>query len=275
MFNKQFMFFAPDDSVLFVRNDATRAEWTHQEFSFTGVFPYDSTKEITRGMRIGFEDAFGHYQIFEIRNVRITEPDHTQDITAEHIIISELTDRHLMEYKPDDVVNAQTAVTALLSGTGWSLGTCTSTATHKPDLSMTNIWAALTDVRDMMGLRLEPYVTVSDTSITGRYLNVVDNVGVWRGVRLAINKNISQIGVTYNDTGLVTAVYGYGAALDEDYEQPPDPNSESSGGSESSGAVDYGAPYVTIKPVVWTQTDDHPAKPSGQMYLEDPEATAL
>ena len=290
---KQFMFFSPADTVLFVRNDAIRAEWTHQEFSLTAMFPYDPDKQITRGMRIGFEDAFGHYQLFEIRNVRDTEPDHTQDITAEHIIISELTDRHLMEYAPSDIVNAQTAVTALLSGTGWSLGQCTSAATHKPDLSMTNVWSALTEIRDMYGLRLEPYVTVSATAVTGRYLDVVDNVGVWRGVRLSINKNISQVGVTYNDTGLVTAVYGYGAQLDEEYEQPPAPNSSGSGsggsssrssstrgrGPGSGGSVEdrqkYGAGYVTLKPAVWTQTDDHPAKPAGQMYLEDPEATAL
>ena len=294
MYNRQFIIFSPADTVLFHRNDALNAEWTHQEFSLTCAFPYDPEKVITRGMRIAFEDAFGHFQLFEVRTVRNAEPDHTQDITAEHIIVSELIDRHLMEYAPSEIVNAQTAVTALLSGTGWSLGQCTSAATHKPDLSMTNVWDALTEVRDMYGLRLEPYVTVSDTAVTGRYLDVVDNVGVWRGVRLSINKNINQIGVTYDDTGLVTAVYGYGAALDDEYTPPPRPTSGGSGsgdssghsgdssnatrahgGESASGEAEYGAPYVTIKPVVWTQTEDHPAKPAGQMYLEDPEATAL
>ena len=293
MYNRQFIIFSPADTVLFHRNDAINAEWTHQEFSLTCNFPYDPEKEITRGMRIGFEDAFGHFQLFEVRTVRNVEPDHTQDITAEHIIISELIDCHVMEYAPSEIVNVQTAVTALLSGTGWSLGQCTSTATHKPDLSMTNAWDALTEVRDMYGLRLEPYLTVSDTAVTGRYLDVVDNVGVWRGVRLSINKNINQVGVTYNDTGLVTAVYGYGAALDDEYTPPPRPTSSGSGSGDSSGRdssiatrahvgsgsssgeAEYGAPYVTIKPVVWTQTADHPAKPAGQMYLEDPEATAL
>ncbi|MBQ1778924.1 MAG: phage tail protein [Acidaminococcaceae bacterium] len=294
MYNRQFIIFSPADTVLFHRNDALNAEWTHQEFSLTCAFPYDPEKVITRGMRIAFEDAFGHFQLFEVRTVRNAEPDHTQDITAEHIIVSELIDRHLMEYAPGEIVNAQTAVTALLSGTGWALGQCTSVATHKPDLSMTNVWDALTEVRDMYGLRLEPYVTVSDTSVTGRYLDVVDNVGVWRGVRLSINKNINQVGVTYDDTGLVTAVYGYGATLDDEYTPPPRPTSGGSGsgdssghsgdssnatrahgGESASGEAEYGAPYVTIKPVVWTQTEDHPAKPAGQMYLEDPEATAL
>lgn len=294
MYNRQFIIFSPADTVLFHRNDALNAEWTHQEFSLTCAFPYDQEKVITRGMRIAFEDAFGHFQLFEVRTVRNAEPDHTQDITAEHIIVSELIDRHLMEYAPSEIVNAQTAVTALLSGTGWSLGQCTSAATHKPDLSMTNVWDALTEVRDMYGLRLEPYVTVSETAVTGRYLDVVDNVGVWRGVRLSINKNINQVGVTYDDTGLVTAVYGYGAALDDEYTPPPRPTSGGSGsgdssghsgdssnatrahgGESASGEAEYGAPYVTIKPVAWTQTEDHPAKPAGQMYLEDPEATAL
>ncbi len=293
MFNGQFIFFSPADAVLFHRNDAERAEWTHQEFALVCSFPYDPDKVITRGMRIGFEDSRGTFQLFEIRNVVNTEPDHMQDITAEHIIISELTDIHLMEYAPDSVVNAQTAVGAVLTGTTWSIGTCTSAATHKPDLSLTNVWAALTEIRDMYGLRLEPYVTINSTSITGRYIDIVDNVGVWRGVRLSINKNINQVGVTYNDTNLVTAVYGYGKQLDDEYTPPTRPTSGDSGSGDSSGHGDqsnasrahgsgssassseYGAPYVTIKPAVWAQTADHPAKPSGQMYLEDPEATAL
>ena len=301
---KSFVFFDLDDHVLFHRNDAEEAEWTHQDLSLTAMFPFVKEKEIDRGMRIGFEDSFGRFQLFEIRQVKDTEPEHAQAITAEHIAISELTDIHLVKYKPTEAVTAQTAVTALLTGTGWSIGTCTSTASHKPDIEMTSVWAALTDVRDMMGLRLEPYVTVSETAITGRYIDVVDNVGVWRGVRLSINKNIDQIGVTYEDTSLVTAVYGYGAALDDEYTPPPRPTSgesgSGSGGSGSSGSgdtqlsndrpgagsgsesgtsgdssTDYGAEYVTIKNVVWTQTTDHPAKPAGQMYLEDPEATAL
>lgn len=294
MYNKEFIFFSLADAVLFHRNDAEQAEWTHQEFTLTCTFPYNPEKEITRGMRIGFDDSFGQFQLFEIRNVRNSEPDHVQELTAEHIVISELTDRHLMEYSPDDIVNASTAINAVLSGSGWSLGQCITSATHKPDLSMTNVWAALTEIRDMYGLRLEPYVTVSETAVTGRYINVIDNVGVWRGVRLSINKNIDQVGITYDDTNLVTAVYGYGASVDDEYTIPEDTTGDSSSSSDSSSdsssssstpvsnsasssssSTDYGAPYVTIKNVVWEETEDHPAKPSGQMYLEDPDATAL
>lgn len=307
-----FIFFSGNDTVLFHRNDAETAEWTHQEFSLSCTFPYDPDKVITRGMRIGFDDSWGQFQLFEIRNVTDSEPDHTQEIVAEHIIISELTDCHLVKYAPEDIVNAQTAVNAVLAGTGWTLGTCTSEATHKPEISMTSVWSALTTIRDLYGLRLEPYVTVSETEITGRYLNIVDNVGVWRGVRIAINKNIDQVGVTYDDSTLITAVYGYGAGINETYEAPSsgsstsDDSSGDSSGSSSGDNVfsnsatrstetdsntdsestthstsstesetDYGADYVTIKNVVWEQTDEHPAKPDGQLYLEDPEATAL
>ena len=278
MYNKEFIFFSGGDQVLFHRNDAESAEWTHQELSLRCVFPYVEEKAITRGMRIGFEDSFGRLQLFEIRIVKDSEPDHAQDITAEHIVISELTDRHLISYKPTDAVSAQTAVTALLANTGWAIGTCTSTASHKPELEMTSVWDALTEVRDMMGLRLEPYVTVSSTAITGRYIDVVDNEGVWRGVRLSVNKNIEQVGVTYDDTSLITAVYGYGKGLDHEYTPPANPYDDSSSSAHSrsgSSSTDYGAAYVTIKNVVWTQTSEHPAKPAGQMYLEDPEATAL
>jgi hypothetical protein len=64
--------------------------------------------------------------------------------------------------------------------------------------------------------------------------------------------------VTYDDDGVYTALYGYGGNVDK---------------AQTSG--DDTTEELTFADEVWTATSDHPAKPSGQTYLEWPEKTAL
>ena len=249
-----FVFFSAADVVLFHRGDAESAVWRVHELLLKATFPYDSTRPIERGMRIGFTDFDGVFQCYEIRQVKTTEPDHSQQITAEHIAVAELTDVHLPLYSPGAEVTASVAVKAVLQSSGWACGSVASVvAKATPDLSMTSVWAALCDLRELYGMRIEPVVTVDDHHITGRSLRFVSMAGVWRGVRLSLNKNIQTAGVTYDDTDLITAIYGYGASTSNANETPT---------------------YVTLKDASWTQTADHPAKPAGQMYLENPAAKA-
>ena len=98
----QFIFFDAADHRLFVRDDAETAEWSVDQMSLTISFPYVTGKEIQRGMRIGFTDEDGIFQPFEVRKAKLYEPDHYQEITAEHIAIAELTDEF---YQGDDVTD--------------------------------------------------------------------------------------------------------------------------------------------------------------------------
>ena len=243
----EFLFFNAADVPLFSRNDAESANWTVEERSLQCLFPFHAGKEITRGMRIGFYDETGVFQPFEVRKVKNYEPDHYQEITAEHIMIAELTDDH---YAGSEHTNAtaQTVLTALLAGTLWSVGTVTASNTSSADLSLGSVYACLRTIENNWNVYITPRVTVDTTGITGRYLDIAPAHGVWRGVRLSIDKNADEMGVTVDDTETLTALYGYGKATD-------------------------GVP-LTFANVVWTATDDHPAKPSGQKYLEDPAATA-
>lgn len=65
-------------------------------------------------------------------------------------------------------------------------------------------------------------------------------------------QNADEMGVVIDDTNVITAIYGYGAMTGEGEQRAP----------------------LTFASVVWQQTSDHPAKPAGQTYLEDPAATA-
>ena len=242
-----FLFFNAANQPLFTRNDAEQAEWTVEQFSFFGLFPYNPDKVLERGQRVAFQDADGIWQAFEIRNCKIYEPDHYQELTCEHIAIAELTDEHYAGAELTNVT-AQAALSGLLAGTLWSVGTVSASGTSSGDLGMGSVWQDVRTIATNWNVYITPRVTFNSTGITGRYLDISTAQGTWRGIRLSLDKNADDVGVTIDDTNTVTALYGYGATTD-------------------------GAP-LTFASAVWSATGGHPAKPSGKTYLEDPAATA-
>lgn len=242
-----FVFFSMADAPLFVRDDPESATWSVDQLSLQATFPYDPAKEITRGMRIGFQyDSV--WQVFEIRKVRNYEPGHYQEITAEHIAVSELTDEVYESEETTDETAANTLSPAL-TNTLWEIGTNTDNTEQSMDANIGNVWSMVRDIENDFNVIISPRVTMSASGITGRYLDITPNVGTWRGVRLSLEKNADEVGVTWDDTDIATALYAYGAEEDDE--------------------------KLTFAEVEWTATADHPAKPLGQTYLEDPTAKAL
>ena len=246
-----FTFFDAADKVLFTRNDAESANWTVEELSLNLLFPFVPEKEIRRGMRVGFTDADGIFQPFEVRKAKTYEPDHYQEITCEHIAVAELTDE---VYLGSDVTDetAAAVLADVLEGTLWQVGTSEVSNTSSANMSTATVWSLIRTIESNWNVYINPRVTVDETGITGRYLDIVQATGTWRGVRLSVEKNADEVGVTIDDTETVTAIYGFG-------------RSEGSGDEKQQ---------LTFKDVVWTATDQHPAKPAGQEYIEDPAATA-
>ena len=242
-----FVFFDMADHILFVRDDMESATWSADQMSLQATFPYKAGKEVTRGMRVGFEFD-GAWQVFEVRKAKLYEPDHYQEITAEHIAISELTDD---VYQGDDVTDKTVSqvLTPMLTNTLWSIGTDSTSNTSSVDVGLSNVWNHIRNIEQNWNVIITPRVTVGSTGITGRYLDIAPNEGTWRGVRLSLEKNMDDLGVVWDDSDVKTALYGYGA--------------------ESDGVK------LTFANAVWTATSDHPAKPSGQTYVEDPTAKSL
>ena len=261
-----FLFFNAANQPLFTRNDAEQAEWTVEQFSFFGLFPFDADKVIERGQRVAFQDADGIWQAFEIRKAKSYEPDHYQEITAEHIAVSELTDDHKA---PREWTNqtAQAALSSILTGTLWSVGNVTAVGTSSGSISYGSAWQAVNTIASNWNVYITPRITIGPGGITGRYLDVAPARGNWRGLRLSINSNLEQAGVTYDDTNLLTAMYGYGKNITPEQDisaNPPTPEPE-----------DLPAEPLTFTAVNWNATEDHPAKPAGLPYLENPTAKAL
>ena len=255
----QTTFLNPAGTVLFARDDMEQGNWTQEEYTVNATFPYVAGKVIDRGQRIAFRDpATGTLEMFEIRNVTNIEPEHYQQIIAEHIAVSELSDDHINSKEITDKTPAQ-ALTTVLTGTLWSVGNAAVATTSSVDIARGSVWQAVNSIAQNWNVYIVPRVTVNTAgSITGRYLDITEPGGVWRGVRLSIDKNMTDSSVVYDDSETLTALYGYGANVDVPQQTGDDVTEE-----------------LTFADEVWTAASEHPAKPAGQTYLEDPAATAL
>ena len=203
----ELLFFSAQDKALFSRNDAEQAEWNVEDFNLTALFPYDAGKVIQRGMRIGFTDENGKFQAFEIRKCRDYEPDHYQEVTAEHIAVSELTDEHLAAKKWRDIT-AGAALTEALTGTLWSIGTNTTSNTSSANTSNGDVWQAIRTIESEWNVYIMPRITIHASGITGRYLDIQPAQGTFHGMRLSLDKNADEVGVTWDDSNVKTAMYG-------------------------------------------------------------------
>ena len=254
-----YIFLNASGQTLFVRSDIEQGRFVRHELTVTAVFPFDPGKVIQRGQRIAFRDpADDVIKVFEIRHVENREPDHAQNITAEHICIAELSDEHI---NTTEITNktASEALTTALTGTLWSVGTNTASGTQNADFSRGSVWDAVNTIKQNWNVYIEPRIVISSAGvITGRYLDIMPAQGTFRGLLLSISKNLDDPCVTYNDDEVLTALYGYGGTVDKAQPSGDDTQEE-----------------LTFASQVWTATSSHPAKPLNQTYLEWPEKTAL
>ena len=251
-----FTFISAAGKTLFVRSDAERAEWTQEEMSLDLDFPYRSDAVIETGQRVVFTDpSTGSTQIYEVKQAKSQEPDHYQKVQAENIAISELSDEHI-DRKEFTNITPQSALSQVLQGTLWSVGEVNVKSKSSGDISRGSVWQAVLTVRDNWNCYIVPRVTLSSTGAITRKLDILSTKGTWTGIRLSVDKNITDPSITIDDSEVATALFGYGGTT-----LPEDPDEERE--------------EITFASVVWSKTADHPAKPRGQKYLEDPDATAL
>lgn len=260
MMRREFIFFDKDDHILFRRSDAVSAHFVHEELKHTATFPDEAGKPIERGMRVGWLDSNKNILMFEIRVPVRSLPDGTVSYTAEHICISELMDEVVQDKRAYNVT-ASSALSDALDGTLWRVGRVDVNPVGSDNFYWIKAWEAAIKVRSGWGVRIWPRITFDGAKITGRYLDILSASGTFRGVRLQLDRNVEQAGVTYDDRNLVTALYGRGKG--------------EAVGTNQQGETTYGR-KITFEDVVWTKAGGNPAdKPAGQLYVEDTAATAI
>ena len=250
-----FAFLDMAGKVLFLRDDAEAAQWTVEEMALDMDFPLNPDKVISIGQRVYFKDpATGQDQIYEIKQPRTYEPESYQQVHAENIVISELSDEHT-DNKEIVKKKCRNVLSDLLDGTLWGIGTTQINPVSTLDISRGSVWQAVLQLQDAYNVVISPRVTLNgDGSIT-RKLDILDPKGTFEGLRLSVDKNLIDPCVAFDDSEVATALFGYGGMIQPDKS------------SEEAKECDFSS-------VVWQKTADHPAKPKGQKYLEDPTATA-
>ena len=252
----QFIFLDMAGGTLFIREDAERAQWTQEEMTLECEFPYLDDKRISIGQRIYFKDpSTGSEQIYEVKQAVTLEPDHYQSVTAENICISELTDEHIDTKEYTDVL-ATTPMDELLENTLWRVGEFFVNPVSSGDISRGSVWQGVLQVKENWNVRIEPRVSLSSDGSISRYLDIKPLDGEFNGIRLSVDKNFIDPSVTYDDSEVVTALYGYGGTIVAENKD------------EEDKEVDFSS-------VVWESTSTHPAKPAGQKFIADPVATEL
>lgn len=251
----QFTFIDMAGKTLFIRDDAERATWTQEELTLEVEFPYIAGKSISTGQRILFRNpATNEPHIYEVKQAKTLEPDHYQSVTAENICISELSDEFIDTQEITDK-KANAALSTVLSSTQWQVGSVGVNPVSSLSVSRGTVWQAVLQIKSNWNVYIEPRVTIAANGTITRYLDIISTAGVWNGLRLSIDKNMLSPSVTYDDSELVTALYGFG-------------------GTTTATSQSEESKEITFKDVVWNRTADHPAKPAGKTYLEDPDATA-
>ena len=107
-----------------------------------------------------------------------------------------------------------------------------------------SVWTLLETAAEQAKVFLQPRVEVEGNAITGQYIDLQTTAPAYRGVRLTCGANLKEVTVEFDTSKLFTALIGLGKN------------------------------DLTFSGVSWSATDDHPAKLSGQKFLEDPDATA-
>ena len=250
-----FTFLDMKGNTLFVRDDAERASWTQEEMTLDLEFPRLEDKIISIGQRIFFKDpSTGDHQIYEVKQARTLEPDHYQTVTAEHICISELTDEFTDNAEIDDLT-AKAALQQVLQGTLWSVGNVAVNPVSSGDITRGSVWQAVLEITTNWNVYIVPRVTLGADGTITRKLDILSTDGVWNGLRLSVDKNMLDPSVIFDDSEVVTALYGFGGTT-----------TPTKKGEEEK--------EITFADLAWQKTSEHPAKPKGQTYLEDPTATA-
>lgn len=251
-----FLFFDKADNLLFMRDDAQKALYTVETMTHTATFPENPAKPIVNGMRVGWIDDFGDFQLFEIRKVNRKQPDNTISYNAEHVVISELTDVIIQDTRSYNTTAAN-ALTSVLDYTNWEVGN----VSYNPSTAGTNFyyisaWESLLSIQKTWNVCLTPRMAINQNKIIHRYIDVSLRRGAYRGLRLTLDMNVSIAGVEYDDSALKTALIGRGRG-------------------EETSAGGYGR-RLTFEDVEWSIYNGDPVnKPLGQKYVEIPELTAV
>lgn len=254
-------FFDHNENLLGTRIDIATFVVEEGEYSLTGSVPIDTTQVTPQsGMLVAFYDCDNNFVLYEIKQYTPLEPDHMIQFYAEHAAMCELLDEVAVNHAITNG-SAGYAVMKALEDTRWELEVDETTGTASTSLYYKSVWESLQIISEKWHCAYKFRWVFDGFSITSRLITVLPRLGADRGRRFELWKDINNASVTYDDSNVVTLVYGRGKG-----EQV---------GTTEDGEPTYGR-RVTFEDIEWSVAEGDPMdKPLGREYIEDTAATEL
>jgi phage minor structural protein len=247
--------------------DAVLEEKLGGEFHFTFTVPsfHPVAKRLQEKWYVATKDPDGTFQLFIIQEIEDTHSEQaTKTIFCEHAIV-ELLDEIIEEQLLKDRLSSQ-AVTTVLTGTRWTLGTVSEASNrHDYTVRFKTVLEALDKIFERWGREVRYRVEIADNRIQGRFIDLFIKRGTNTGKRFDFEQDLTEIVRTVDAREIKTALWGRGARIQPEAEATGEETFEIGGFSEEeTNRVDF-------KPVVWGQ-DKEFTKPAGQGWVGSEQA---
>lgn len=181
------------------------------EFSIPGN--HEAAAKIEENGYAAIKKANGAYELFIIKEIEdIHENTHTKHVICLHCI-TELQNEFI-ESMTISNKNASEALTTILAGTRWNVGTVPSTTAKSLTITRENKLVALQEYAETYKLEFSYAFTFTQGKITSRTLNMHTERGTNTGRRITYGRDAQEITRNVNTRELVTALYAYGESTE-------------------------------------------------------------
>lgn len=158
--------------------------------------------------------------------------------------------------------NAKYAIDQVLDGTNWRAGYVADTGKRSTTVYYVSVFDALKKFCSVWQLEMQFFVEVTNGRIGARYIDFKHRLGKRRGARVVYGHNALEIVKEEERTELYTALIGRGKGEEVSSEE-----------ENKSGQAGYGR-KINFEEIEWSRANGDPVdKPSGQLYVEIPQAT--
>ena len=235
------------------------SELIHAEDTYDLSAEIDAKYDAMPGEYLGFFCVDGRFRMFRIDTAEYDDAKDVTIITATDAAVSELANSVVPGAIRLTDGKLTAAVDAALKGSEFTVGEMTADGTKTGQMAeyYPKRWKALRAVAEEYDVRVVPYYEFENGEIVGKKVDILKKENVYRGRMIEGRTGSQDIAVIYSGVPIVR-MYGVGATKSGDdgkVKDPPD--------------------CVTFTSAVWKKSNGDPAdKPSGQAYIEDPDAIA-